>query len=251
MRANGEALIGATIFIQELKVGTAANAYGFFSITLPVGSYEVVASFIGYKPISKVVSLQVSTMENILLTEEPPLLEEIIVTPSEEVAEEVQVNKLNVQPRAVEERPALFGEVDVVKSLESVPGFKLHSDGSTFYYVRGGQRDQNLVLIDDSPIYNPSHLLGLFSTIIPDAVTDINIYKGDIPASMGGRLSSTLDIHTKKGNDQFTQVWGNVGLISTKLGVEGPIKKNASSFLISGRFSRLAVALSGARSFHQ
>jgi len=237
--ANGEALIGATIFIQELKVGTAANAYGFFSITLPVGSYEVVASFIGYKPISKVVSLQVSTMENILLTEEPPLLEEIIVTPSEEVAEEVKVNKLNVQPRAVEERPALFGEVDVVKSLESVPGFKLHSDGSTFYYVRGGQRDQNLVLIDDSPIYNPSHLLGLFSTIIPDAVTDINIYKGDIPASMGGRLSSTLDIHTKKGNDQFTQVWGNVGFISTKLGVEGPIKKNASSFLISGRFSRL------------
>lgn len=238
--ANGEALIGSTIFIKELQVGTVSNTYGFFSITLPKGTYEVISSFIGYKHSSKIIDLQTSIMENILLMEEPPVLNEIIVTAApDEVVEEIQVSKTNVKPRAVEERPALFGEMDVLKSLEAVPGFKLHSDGSTFYYVRGGQRDQNLVLIDDSPIYNPSHLLGLFSTIIPDAVTDINIYKGDMPASLGGRLSSVLDIHTKKGNDQHTQVWGNVGLISTKLGVEGPIKKDISSFLISGRFSRL------------
>jgi hypothetical protein len=238
--ANGEALIGATIFIKELQTGTVSNAYGFFSITLSGGTYEVIASFIGFKQQSKIIDLQTSLMEDILLAEEPPILNEIIITATpDDVVEEIQVSKTNVRPRAVEERPALFGEMDVLKSLESVPGFKLHSDGSTFYYVRGGQRDQNLVLIDDSPIYNPSHLLGLFSTIIPDAVTDINIYKGDMPASLGGRLSSVLDIHTKKGNDQHAQVWGNVGLISTKLGVEGPIKKNLSSFLVSGRFSRL------------
>lgn len=238
--ANGEALIGSTIFIKELQVGTVSNTYGFFSITLPKGTYEVISSFIGYKHFSKTIDLQTSVMEDILLTEEPPVLDEIVVTAaSDEIIEEIQVSKTNVKPRSVEERPALFGEMDVLKSLESVPGFKLHSDGSTFYYVRGGQRDQNLVLIDDSPIYNPSHLLGLFSTIIPDAVTDINIYKGDMSASLGGRLSSVLDIHTKKGNDQHTQVWGNIGLISTKLGVEGPFKKDVSSFLVSGRFSRL------------
>jgi len=238
--SNGEALIGSTIFIEELKAGTSTNAYGFFSITLPKGMYEIKASFIGFKPIIKSVDLQTSIQQNILLTEEPPLLQEVIVTDSpDEVVEEIQVSKINVRPRTVEERPALFGEMDVIKSLESVPGIKLQSDGSTFYYVRGGNRDQNLVLIDDSPIYNPSHLLGIFSTIIPDAITDINIYRGDMPASLGGRLSSVLDIHTKKGNDQHMQMWGNVGLASTKLGIEGPIKKDVSSFLVSGRFSRL------------
>ncbi len=238
--STGEALIGSTIYINELQAGTAANAYGFFSLNIPKGKYEVSVSFIGYKSLQILIDLQTSLREDVLLSEEPPVLEEIIVIgkPDADV-EEIQVSKTNVKPRTVEQRPALFGEMDVIKSLESVPGIKLQSDGSTFYYVRGGARDQNLVLIDDSPIYNPSHLLGLFSTIIPDAITDINIYKGDMPASFGGRLSSVLDIHTKKGNDQHTQVWGNVGLISTKLGVEGPLKKDVSSFLVSGRFSRL------------
>lgn len=244
-KADGEALIGATLFFKELKTGTVTNSAGFFSITLPAGSYEITASFIGYRPVVKTIVIPISTMENILLMEEPPVLDEIIVTPAEEDVEQVEVSKVNIKPSAVEERPALFGEMDVVKSLESVPGFKLHSEGSTFYYVRGGQRDQNLVLMDDSPIYNPSHLLGLFSTIIPDAVTDINIYKGDIPASMGGRLSSTLEIHTKKGNDQVTQIWGNLGVTSTRVGVEGPIKKNTSSYLVSGRFSRLKWIFQG------
>ena len=175
-----------------------------------------------------------------LMVEEPPLLQEILIsgTPPN-VVEEIQTSKINLRPDAVEERPALFGEMDVVKSLESVPGIKLNSDGSTFYYVRGGNRDQNLVLIDDAPIYNPSHILGFFSTIIPDVVNDITVYKGNMPASLGGRLSSVLDVRTKKGNDQHTQAWGNIGLISTKLGVEGPLKKDVSSFLISARVSRL------------
>lgn len=239
-QVNGEALIGATLYLKQLQTGTVTNSYGFFSLSLPKGNYEISVSYIGFQSIHKTVDLQVSLREDLVLKEDLPILEEVLVTDqAEESIAETQVSKINLRPKSIEERPALFGENDVIKSLESVPGIKFHSDGSTFYYVRGGNRDQNLVLIDDSPIYNPSHLLGLFSTIIPDAATDITLYKGNMPASFGGRLSSVLDVHTRKGNDQFTQVWGNVGLISTKLGIEGPLKKERSSFLLSGRFSRL------------
>ncbi len=238
--SNGEGLIGPSVYIKALGVGTTTNAFGFFSLTIPKGNYEVFITFIGYKPFTKSIDLKTSIRENMLLEEEPQVLSEIIVMGAPApVVEEIQVSKTNLRPRTVEERPALFGEMDVIKSLESVPGIKLQSDGSTFYSVRGGSRDQNLVLIDDSPIYNPSHMLGIFSTIIPDAITDINVYKGDMPASIGGRLSSVLDIHTKKGNDQYLQAWGSGGLVSTKLGVEGPIKKNVSSYLLTGRFSTM------------
>lgn len=238
---TGEALIGATIYLAELKTGAVSNAYGFYSLTAPIGTYHASCSFIGYKDQSVFLSLNASMKEDIVLQEEPPVLQEIVVSgEATSVVEESQVSKTDFRPKAVEERPALFGEMDVIKSLESVPGIKLHSDGSTFYYVRGGNRDQNLVLIDDAPIYNPSHMLGFFSTIIPDAVNDISIYRGEMPASLGGRLSSVLDVRTKKGNDQRTQVWGNASLISNKIGVEGPIEKGASSYLVSARFSRLA-----------
>ncbi len=237
---NGEGLIGPNIYIKALGVGTTTNAFGFFSLTIPKGNYEISITFIGYKTFTKSIDLKTSIRENMLLEEEPHVLSEILIMEAPApVVEEIQASKINLRPRTVEERPALFGEMDVIKSLESVPGIKLQSDGSTFYSVRGGSRDQNIVLIDDSPIYNPSHMLGIFSTIIPDAITDINVYRGDIPASIGGRLSSVLDIHTKKGNDQYLQAWGSGGLVSTKLGVEGPIKKNVSSYLITGRFSTM------------
>ena len=237
---TGEALIGAALVINDLQVGTTTNAFGFFSITVPKGNYQVHYSFIGYSHQSEAIDLASSRTKDFVLQEEPPVLEEIIVNAvAPDVVNEVQASKMQLQPNAVQQRPSLFGEVDVIKSLESVPGIKLHSDGSTFYSVRGGSRDQNHIMIDDAFIYNPSHLLGLFSTVIPDAVNDITLYKGDMPASYGGRLSSLLDIRTKKGNDQHVQVWGNVGLISTKLGIEGPLKKNRSSFLVSARVSRL------------
>ncbi len=238
--ATGEALIGSTLLVKELQVGVVCNAFGFYSITIPRGTYTIQCSFVGYKESTVNLDVTSSITHDITLAEEPPVLKEVIVeASSEETGTEFQVSSLNLRPQAVEQRPALFGEMDVVKSLESVPGIKMHSEGSTFYYVRGGNRDQNMILIDDAQIYNPSHLLGFFSTIIPDAVNDITLYKGDMPASMGGRLSSVLDVRTKKGNDQHTEVWGNVGLISTKLGVEGPIKKETSSFLVSARVSRL------------
>ncbi|MEX1240995.1 MAG: TonB-dependent receptor [Cyclobacteriaceae bacterium] len=242
---TGEALIGASVYIPELQTGTITNPFGFYSITLPAGTYSVSSSFIGYKVVTKSVDLNRSLQEDLSLHEQAPLLDEIIITSVPSVTSQILTSNTNLVTTHVEERPELFGEMDVVKSLESIPGVKFHSEGSTFYYVRGGHRDQNLVLIDDAPIYNPSHMLGVFSTLIPDAVNDITLYKGDMPASFGGRLSSVLDVRTKKGNDQHFQAWGNVGLISTKLGVEGPFRKDASSYLLSGRFSTIKLFLRG------
>ncbi|HEY9046047.1 MAG TPA: TonB-dependent receptor [Ohtaekwangia sp.] len=237
---SGEALIGASVLFKELQTGTVTNAFGFFSITVPKGKYTISSSFLGYEERTTTVELGASIQQDIALKEELPVLEEVVVSNAlPDVVQEITASNTNVRPKSVEERPALFGEVDVVKSLESLPGVKLHSDGSTFYYVRGGNRDENLVLLDDAPIYNPSHMLGLFSTIIPDAVNDITLYKGDMPASLGGRLSSVLDVRTKKGNDQRFEAWGSTGLITTKVGVEGPFRKSASSFLVSARASTL------------
>ncbi|HEY0741766.1 MAG TPA: TonB-dependent receptor, partial [Chryseosolibacter sp.] len=238
---TGEALIGSTIYITELQTGTTTNGHGYYSITVPKGNYTIKYSFVGFKDFVRAVSLGNSIQSDLMMEEDIPELQQVIITDdyNENPVSEIQVGKLNMSPVLVEQRPAFFGELDVIKSLESVPGVKMHSDGSTFYSVRGGNRDQNLVMIDDAPIYNPSHLLGLFSTVIPDAVNDVNLYMGDMPASLGGRLSSVLDIRTKKGNDQHFQAWGNFGLISTKLGIEGPFKKSASSYLLSTRISRL------------
>lgn len=239
-KSNGEVLIGATVHVKEIQAGTLTNAFGFFSITIPKGTYTITSSFIGYREQTGVVTLNTPRKEDIFLTEEPPMLQEIVIsTPLQDLVKDIQASRLIIKPSTVQERPSFLGENDIVKSLESVPGVKIHSDGSTYYYVRGGNRDQNLVLIDDAPIYNPSHMLGLFSTIVPEAVNDVSVFKGDMPASLGGRLSSVLNVRTKKGNDQQLQIWGSTGLISSKLGVEGPIKKNASSYFVSARASSL------------
>ncbi|MEP2668409.1 MAG: TonB-dependent receptor [Cyclobacteriaceae bacterium] len=237
---NGEALIGATIWVEELRLGTTSNVFGFYSLTVPAGVYDVSVSYIGFTRGTEKIDLQTSQTHNVNLQGAPAVLEEIIVTSIEpQLVNEIQVSKANLRPSTISEKPSFFGEPDAVKSLEMVPGIKMHSDGSTFYYVRGGDRDQNMILMDDAPIFNPSHLLGLFSTIIPDAVNDITLYKGSMPASLGGRLSSVMDIRTRKGNDQQFELSGNVALLSSKLSLEGPISKGKSSFLLSGRVSRV------------
>ncbi|MEQ8425918.1 MAG: TonB-dependent receptor, partial [Cyclobacteriaceae bacterium] len=238
--SNGEALIGATVVITDLAIGASSNVFGFYSLTVPEGEYDLTYSFIGFKRSDLSVHLMESASMNVTLSPEPSVLQEILVTsPNFTLVDQVQLSKTNLRPSTVSERPSFFGEADAVKSLESMPGIKMHSDGSTFYYVRGGERDQNLILLDDAPIFNPSHLLGIFSTIIPDAVNDISMYKGSMPASLGGRLSSVMDVRTKRGNDQYFQASGGVGLLSTKLSLEGPIKKDKSSYLLSGRLSRI------------
>ena len=172
--ASGEVLIGATAFAEELKIGTVTNSYGYYSFTLPAGSYQLLFSFVGFASVRESLDLQGSITKDIHLTENPPLLQEIVVEArSPTLLEENIMSKANIKPIEIVQKPALFGEWDAVKSLESQQGVKMHSDGSTYYYVRGGDRDQNLIMIDDAPIYNPSHLLGFFSTIIPDAVNDI------------------------------------------------------------------------------
>jgi hypothetical protein len=237
---NGEPLIGATIYLEELKTGTTTNPFGFYSLTLPRSTYTLRCTYLGFAVQTLHVELQNDYQHRFAMEEEAPTLEEIVVTNnSPDVVSLVRTGNTDIRPVSTQERPSFFGEPDVVKSLESLPGIKLHSDGSTFYYVRGGDRDQNMLIVDDAPIYNPSHMLGMFSTVIPDAINDMTLYKGDMPASLGGRLSSVLDIRTKKGNDQHFAAWGDVGLISTKIGVEAPFKKDVSSFLVSTRFSRL------------
>jgi hypothetical protein len=237
---NGEPLIGATLYIEELKTGTTTNAFGFYSLTVPPSSYTLRCTHLGFALQKIQVDLKEDFYHRFSMTEEAPTLEEVVVTNgSPDVVALVRTGNTDIRPVSTQERPSFFGEADVVKSLESLPGIKLHSDGSTFYYVRGGDRDQNMLIVDDAPIYNPSHMLGMFSTVIPDAINEMTLYKGDMPASLGGRLSSVLDIRTKKGNDQHLAAWGDVGLISTKIGVEAPFKKDVSSFLFSTRFSRL------------
>ena len=238
--SNGESLIGATIFIPTLQIGTTSNVFGFYSLTIPAGTYEVTYSFIGFEPITQAIELTGSVAISQKLKASSSVLEEIIVLSANPTPmSEVQLSKTGLKPSTISQKPSFFGETDAIKALEAVPGIKMHSDGSTFYYVRGGDRDQNSILIDDAPIFNPSHLLGIFSTLIPEAVNDIQVYKGSMPASLGGRLSSVMDVRTKKGNDQHFASSGSIGLLSTKLSLEGPFKKDKSSYLLSGRLSRV------------
>lgn len=239
--ANGEALIGATILFSDSQGGVVTNAFGFYSITISPGLHTVSFSFVGYTKIDKEIDLRSSTSVDVKLNAAPALLDEIVVSETsllDRIAA-AQVSNVPIKPTMISQKPALFGEADAVKSLEMVPGVKIHSDGSTFYYVRGGDKDQNLILVDDAPVFNPNHLLGIFSTLIPEAINDLTLYKGSMSASFGGRLSSILDIRTKKGNDQNFQAAGGIGLLSTKLTLEGPIKRDKISYLISGRRSRL------------
>jgi hypothetical protein len=238
---SGENLIGATIFLPDLKTGTISNAYGFYSITLPSGDYSLSISYIGYDEIAKNLTLRNDQTIDFHLDPSETVMEEIIVLPDQQISfiNTSQMSNLDISPRDLKQIPAFFGEGDVIKSLQSIPGIQLFGDGSTLFFVRGGDRDQNMILLDEAPIYNPSHLLGLFSTFIPEGVKDITIYKGDIPARYGGRLSSLIDIRTNDGNlNKFSMV-GTLGMLSTKLGIESPIVREKASFFISSRISQI------------
>ena len=239
-KKTGESLVGATISADSLQTGVVANGYGYFSLRLPYGEHNIHVSFLGYELSSQTIDFTRDITLDIKLSQSVPELQEIIVQGYNLISVNlVQTGKVSISPKAVAEIPAAFGEPDVIKSLALLPGITLQSDGSTFFYVRGGNKDQNLILIDDAPIYNPTHLLGLFSSIVPDAVNSIDVYKSDFPLSKGGRLSSVIDIKNKEGNKNRFSAWGNVGLVSTQVGIEGPIKKGESSYILSGRLSRI------------
>ncbi len=234
---TGETLVGASVKITGTKQsGTTTNAYGFYSITLPSGAYEVTVSYIGYKTVSEKLNISANQKLNIKL-QSSTQLQEVVVNAerrNENVTNpQMGVEKLNVKD--IKNIPVLFGERDVLKTIQLLPGISNAGEGNSGFYVRGGATDHNLILLDEAPVYNASHLLGFFSTFNSDAIKDATIYKGGMPAQYGGRLASVLDIRMNDGNKNDYTFEGGIGLISSKLKVEGPIKKEKSSFMISGR----------------
>lgn len=236
---NQEALIGAAVYNPKSGHGTTTNNYGYFSLTLPEGEYQLQTSYLGYQPQQKSVVLNKNMTWNPGIAPTASMVEEIVVS-SVDKEEEIQTQlaaQTDIKPFEVKRQTAALGETDMLKSLDNIPGISFQADGSSYFYVRGGNRDQNLILLDEAPIYNPSHMLGLFTPIIPDAVKNTSIYKADFPVLYGGRLSSLIDIRTRDGN--MEQFGGNftLGVASARLSVEGPFKEDRSSYFISFRRS--------------
>jgi len=244
-KQTGEELIGATIYIREIRTGTTTNFYGFYSISLIPGNYNILYSYVGYAPIEKLIELKENVTLNIeLLTKEQKLQEVVIIgeRPDESIRKpEMSVIRMDI--RTINRIPALMGEVDLIKAIQMLPGVQSTSEGSSGFSVRGGAPDQNLILLDEAIVYNASHLLGFFSVFNNDAIKDVTLYKGDIPASSGGRLSSLLDIRMKDGNQKTLSGTGGIGTISSRLTLEGPLEKDRTSFLIAGRRTYVDIFL--------
>lgn len=237
--SNGEALIGATVSIQDLMVGTATNEYGFFSLSLAPAKYKVQFSFIGYEPIIKEIDLNKNVTVNIELHADGIKLKDVTVTAAkkDQNVSSVQMSVERLPVSIVKKLPHFLGEVDIIKTLQMLPGVTSVGEGSTGFNVRGGGTDQNLILLDEAPVFNSSHLFGFFSVFNGDAVKDFQLYKGGIPAQYGGRLSSVLDVRQKEGNSKRFSGSGGVGIVSSRLTLEGPIKKDKTSFMVAGRRS--------------
>ncbi|MEM8926856.1 MAG: TonB-dependent receptor [Bacteroidota bacterium] len=236
---SNETLIGVTIAIQDLRTGTTTNEYGFYSITLPEGDYNLIVSYLGFQDISKSISLNSNQKLDFNLREKTEELEEVVVTEDVERMDirkpQMSVNTLSVQ--TIKKVPVVLGEADVIKSLVLLPGVTNAGEASSGFNVRGGAADQNLILLDEAIIFNSSHLFGFFSVFNPDAIKDVKLFKGGIPARYGGRVSSVLEIFQKEGNSKELKVNGGIGAVASRLLVEGPISKDRTAFLAGGRAS--------------
>lgn len=233
-KESGESLIGAKVYIDTLKTGIITNIYGFYSLTLPSGNHEILYSYTGYEPVKKGVQLDENIKLNINLSP-GNLLKEVTVTAERKQHETTEIGTVNLSMDKVKSLPVLLGEVDIIKTAQLLPGIQSGSEGSSGIYVRGGGPDQNLILLDGVPIYNANHLFGFFSVFNADAINSVKIVKGGFPARYGGRLSSVIDINMKEGNMKKLHGEGSVGLISSKLMLNGPIIKDKTSFMITGR----------------
>jgi len=235
---TGEDLIGATVSIKELSgKGSAANTYGYYSLTLPSGSYQITAQYMGYEPQVQQLDLTKSRKIDFLLSPQENALGEVVVT-SQRKNDNITKLDMGVQKldtKDIQNIPVIFGEKDVLKTIQLLPGIKSAGEGSSGFNVRGGAVDQNLILLDEATVYNASHLMGFFSVFNSDAIKDITVYKGNEPAEYGGRLSSALDIKMNDGNDKKIGVSGGIGLISSRLTVEGPLISDKGSFIVSAR----------------
>jgi len=234
---TGEVLIGATLFVEELLSGSITNLYGFYSMSVQPGEYNITYAYLGYQPQTQKVTLTSDVKLDIKLKPKTESIEEIVVSSKRKDANirtpEMGVQKL--QSATIKAVPVLMGETDLVKVIQLMPGVQATSEGSSGFSVRGGNPDQNLILLDEATVYNAGHLMGFFSVFNNDAVKDVKLYKGDIPASNGGRLSSLLDVRMKDGNNQKFTASGGIGTIASRLTLEGPIGSEKTSFMVSGR----------------
>ena len=239
---NGEDLIGASVIVKELEnTGAQANVYGFYSLSLPEGTYTFIYRYSGYEDVVKEIFLNQNTTVNVELGVQSDVqeMEEVTIKAKKGndniTSSQMDVTRLN--PKDIETIPILFGEQDIMKTLQLTPGVKGAGEGNAGFFVRGGGADQNLILLDESTVYNASHLLGFFSVFNSDAIKDVALYKSGIPAEYGGRASSVMDVKMRDGNNKKFGVAGGIGLISSRLTVEGPLVKDKSSFIVSGRRS--------------
>ncbi|WP_438424102.1 TonB-dependent receptor [Aquimarina macrocephali] len=232
-----EYLPAVSIYIPGRGVGTTTNDYGFFSLTIPGGTHELIVSYIGYGTIKQSIDLNNDLALNFDMELETESLDEVIIDGDRRVNESqvTQMSVVSIKPSEIEDIPAILGEKDVIKALQLLPGIQRGNEGSAGFFVRGGTPDQNLIILDEAPVYNSNHLFGIFSVFNGDAIKSIETFKGGFPARFGGRLSSVLKIDTKNGNKERLSGKINVGLISSSLLVEGPIKKGKTSFIFSGR----------------
>ncbi|RFS19597.1 TonB-dependent receptor [Chitinophaga silvatica] len=236
--SNGEALPGATIQVVNTSTGVQSNTYGFYSISLPRGEYSILYSFLGYTPRIINISLKNNISINLELVPQSYQAREVVVTAPDKKDANVRstdLGKVSLSIAQVKKLPSMMGEVDILKSLQLMPGVQAAGEGNAGFYVRGGAPDQNLILLDEAPVYNTGHLFGFFSVFNADAIRNATMIKGGMPANYGGRLSSVVDINMKEGNNKRLQGEGGIGFIASRLSIQGPIQKNKSSFIISAR----------------
>ncbi|SNR15299.1 TonB-dependent receptor [Tenacibaculum jejuense] len=245
-KANGETLFGATVFLKGTSLGTTTNEYGFYSLTAPKGNYTLSVSYIGYKPIEKEIELTKNIKFNTDLSEDANVLDEVVISAEESKKVNLrspQMSTTKISSQTIKQIPVVLGEVDVIKSIQLLPGVTNAGEGASGFNVRGGAEDQNLILLDEAIIYNASHLFGFFSVFNNDAIKDVKLYKGGIPAKFGGRVSSVLDVRQKDGNNKEFKLTGGIGLISSRLTAEAPLFGDKGSFLVAGRASYANIFL--------
>ena len=237
--ANGETMIGTNVFVEPLMKGATTNVYGFYSLTLPEGKYTLKVSFLGFETYAQEIDLAKDLTIDLELKESAYTKEEVVVRgeKKDENTKSTKMSTVEIPIQQVKELPALMGEVDIIKIIQLMPGVKSGSEGNSGLYVRGGGPDQNLVLLDEAVVYNASHLFGFLSVFNSDAIKGMELIKGGMPAKYGGRLAAVLDISMKEGNNKKFEVEGGIGVINSRLTLQGPIVKDKGSFIVSGRFA--------------
>ena len=234
---TGETLIGANIQAKADSKGATSNQYGFYSITLKNGSYQLACSFIGYQTKEMIIDFNSNIQQNILLRSNSSIVSEVTVTGKrrDNNVKTAQMGKIDLSVAQAKALPAFLGEVDILKTLQLLPGVRNAGEGNAGFYVRGGGPDQNLILLDDAVVYNTGHLFGFFSIFNADAIKNVTLIKGGMPAQYGGRLSSVVDISMKDGNANKTEVDAGIGLIASRFSIQGPLIKNKATFIVSAR----------------